>query len=86
LRAAGTATLTRGGRAEEIRAIELPQDEASRILKDFIESGNPIARFFGVPAGSPQEDFDKLASTHPVFDLQALPAVNVEVARQAHPV
>jgi deazaflavin-dependent oxidoreductase (nitroreductase family) len=72
LRAAGTANLTRGHRTDEVRAIELPPEEASRILKDFIESGNPIARYFGLPAGSPQKDFDQLATTHPVFMLQSI--------------
>ncbi len=72
LRAAGTANLTRGRRTDEVRAIEVPPEEASHILKDFIETGNPIARFFGLPAGSPQEDFDKLAATHPVFLLQSI--------------
>jgi deazaflavin-dependent oxidoreductase (nitroreductase family) len=70
LRAAGTANLTRGRRTDEVRAVEVPVEEASHILKDFIDSGNPIARFFGLPAGSPQEDIDQLAATHPVFSLQ----------------
>jgi len=70
LRAAGTANLTRGRRTDEVRAIEVVPEEASRILKDFIESGNPIARYFGLTAGSPQKDFDQLAATHPVFMLQ----------------
>src|SRR3977135_2173133 len=34
-RAAGTANLTRGRRTEEIRAVEVPESEASRILKSF---------------------------------------------------
>src|SRR5258708_34522166 len=67
LRAAGTANLTRGRRTDEIRAIELPLEEASRFLKDFIESGNPIARFFGLPAGASPKGFFQLAAPPPAF-------------------
>lgn len=70
LRAAGTATLTRGRRAEEIRATALPRDEAARVLKAFILTGNPMGRFFGVTRVSSDEEFERAAAGHPVFLLE----------------
>jgi deazaflavin-dependent oxidoreductase (nitroreductase family) len=83
LRAAGTANLTRGRRTEEVKAVEVQGSEASRILKRFIQTGNPIGKFFGIPADSSQEDFDRLAATHPVFLLQSVDATITEGTRQA---
>jgi deazaflavin-dependent oxidoreductase (nitroreductase family) len=83
LRAAGAATLTRGRRAEEVRAIELPSGEAGLILKEFIQSGNPIGRFFGIPVESSREDFERMTSSHPVFLVQSAAATSSESARQA---
>lgn len=70
LRAAGEATLTRGRRAEAVRATELPSDEAGRVLKAFIETGNPMGRYFGVTVESSREEFARATSSHPVFLLQ----------------
>lgn len=70
LRAAGVGQLTRGRRTETVRATELPLDEARPILRKFIASGNPIARFFGVTIDSPEEEFERMIATHPVFLLQ----------------
>ncbi len=80
LRAAGTATLTRGRRNEVIHATELPNDEAARVLKAFIQSGNPIGRFFGIPKESSDEEFVRAAASHPVFLLQPAPASLSEAA------
>jgi deazaflavin-dependent oxidoreductase (nitroreductase family) len=71
VRAAGEATFTRGRHAEQIRPIELPASEAVPVLKSFVESGNPIAKFFGINAGASLEDFEQLANTHPVFLLRS---------------
>jgi deazaflavin-dependent oxidoreductase (nitroreductase family) len=86
LRAAGTAILTRGRRDEEIHVIELPSDEAFLVLKEFIESGNPIGRFFGVTVESSHEEFERMVSSHPVFLLQRVAATISEPARQARSV
>jgi deazaflavin-dependent oxidoreductase (nitroreductase family) len=67
LRAAGEGTLTRGRRAEAIRASELPRDEAGRVLERFIASGNPIGRAFGVSKDAAPEAFVRAAASHPVF-------------------
>lgn len=74
LRAAGTATLTRGRRAEQIRGTELPSDQAGPVLKAFIATGNPMGRFFGVTMESSGEDFARATISHPVFVLQRVTA------------
>lgn len=77
LRAAGEATLTRGRHAEEVRATELPNGEASLVLKAFIASGkNPIARSFGVTVDSSHEEFERTTISHPVFLLQSVTPTN----------
>jgi len=70
LRAAGEATLTRGRRTETVNAREVPTQEAALILRDFIQSGNPIANFFQIPTDSSLEDFEREAIIHPVFVLE----------------
>lgn len=86
LRAAGEATLTRGRRAEVVSARELPSGEASLVLKAFIESGNPIGKFFGVSRGASDEEFERLASSHPVFLLQSVTSPRAEEVGYAQPV
>jgi deazaflavin-dependent oxidoreductase (nitroreductase family) len=86
LRAAGEATLTRGRRAEMVRATELPNSEASLILQTFIESGHPFGRFFGVPKGASREEFEQAAIKHPIFLLEGVAAPSAEAARAAQPV
>lgn len=70
LRAAGRATLTRGRRPEVVSASELPLEDATLVLKNFIETGNPIGRLFGIAPGATDEEFRRTASTHPVFSLR----------------
>ncbi len=74
LRAAGEAIFTRGRRAEKMRAIELPGDEAGLVLKSFIETGNPIIRLFGINKETAPEDIERMMASHPVFILQSATA------------
>jgi deazaflavin-dependent oxidoreductase (nitroreductase family) len=67
LRAAETATLTRGRRSETVSARELPPDEAARVLQENFRRGNPFASYFGVTAESSLEEFERAAVGHPVF-------------------
>ena len=69
LRAAGEATLTRGRRAETVTARELPQGEATLVLREDIKDGNPFARYYGVTADSSLEEFERAVLTHPVFEF-----------------
>lgn len=70
LRAAGEATLTRGRRSEAVTAKELPIDEAALVLREDVRAGNPFARYFGVTASSPLEEFERAAASHPLFVLE----------------
>jgi deazaflavin-dependent oxidoreductase (nitroreductase family) len=70
LRAAGEATLTRARRSEAVTARELPKEEAARVLRDDVREGNPFARYFGVTAGAPLEDFERAVVSHPLFVLE----------------
>ncbi len=80
LRAAGEATFTRGRRAEDVRALELPLDEAGPVLKRFIETGNPIGRFFPIAANASLDEFKHITATHPVFLLQTPVAASEKIA------
>src|SRR5215469_10269160 len=66
LRASGEAVLTRARRAETVCATELPQREASQVLRRFIATGNPIGRFFAVSSDASDEDYLRTAAAHPV--------------------
>lgn len=83
LRAAGEATLTRGRRAEAVRASELSNDEAGPVLQRFIATGNPMSRFFGVAADASPEEFARATMSHPVFLLQRVTASETLAARPA---
>jgi hypothetical protein len=82
LRAAhGRAELIRGRRAQAITAIELPADEAARILRASLRAGPPgvprlivrvyrrllVLPFLDVDMESSSEEFERAALTHPVF-------------------
>lgn len=69
LRAAGVADLVRGRRVEHVRAEELPVAERALLIRWLVESGNQIAKNFGVPAGSPLAAFEEAAHVHPVFRI-----------------
>jgi deazaflavin-dependent oxidoreductase (nitroreductase family) len=75
LRVAREAILTRGRRAEPVTARELPQDEAALVLRAEIKR-TPLARymaarFYGVTADTPLEQFKRIMLTHPVFALES---------------
>ena len=70
LRAAGTATLTRGRRSEEITVTELEAREAAPVLKQYLShvSGG-VRSYFDARRDSPVEAFEREASRHPVFQI-----------------
>jgi deazaflavin-dependent oxidoreductase (nitroreductase family) len=73
LRAAGTATLERGGRSERVGAVEVGPEEAAPVLRRYI-ADVPITRpYFDVTADSPLEAVLAEAGRHPVFRLVAPP-------------
>jgi deazaflavin-dependent oxidoreductase (nitroreductase family) len=73
LRAAGEATLTRGRRAEQVRAVELSPREAGLVLKRSVEAGIPsfLAKYFEIGPESSREECERAAQLHPVFSLTA---------------
>lgn len=69
LRAAGTATLTRGQRSESISVTELPAGEAAPILKQYLAQVPTVRPYFDVTRDSPVEAFKQETSHHPVFRI-----------------
>ncbi|MDO0972935.1 nitroreductase family deazaflavin-dependent oxidoreductase [Mycolicibacterium frederiksbergense] len=69
-RAAGTATLHQGRRAQQVRMTEIPADQARPLLRQFptlVPTGVGFIRNAGlVDTGSPDE-FEALAGRLPVF-------------------
>ena len=70
LRAAGTATLSRGRHKERITVTELPPKEAAAILKA-TSGGGPgfLRRYFETTPTSSLEQFEREAIRHPVFKI-----------------
>ncbi len=69
LRAAGTATLTRGRRSEVISVTELPAQEAAPILKQYLFKATAARPYFDATKDSPLEAFEREAPRHPVFQI-----------------
>jgi deazaflavin-dependent oxidoreductase (nitroreductase family) len=70
LRAAGTATLTRGRRDETVSAVELTAEEAAPILQHALTIAPAAIRsYYDVTADSPLEAIVQEAPRHPVFEL-----------------
>lgn len=73
IRAAGTATLTRGRRSETISVAELPVQEAAPVLKQYLShvSGG-VRSYFDARKDSPIEAFEREAARHPVFQITSM--------------
>jgi deazaflavin-dependent oxidoreductase (nitroreductase family) len=72
IRAAGTATLTRGRRSETISVIELEAKEAAPILKQYLLKATATRSYFDVTKDSPLEAFEEEAPRHPVFLIKTV--------------
>jgi len=72
LRAAGTATLTHGRRAEAISVIELEAEEAAPVLKQYLLKVEWVGPYFDVTRDSPLEAFEREALHHPVFQITTM--------------
>ena len=72
IRAAGTATLTRGRRSEVISVTELPAGEAAPILKQYLLHVATVRPYFDVTRDSSLEAFELEAPRHPVFRITPL--------------
>jgi len=70
VRAAGKATLSRGGHTDEIAHRDLDTDEAAPVLKLYV-TRVPITRpYFDVRPGSDLDAFRAEAPRHPVFAIE----------------
>lgn len=76
LRAAGEATIHHGRRRHAVRAVEIDQDTAARVLEIGLRSvlpfpviGPMIAGWYGIDRRSPSADFAASARIHPAFEL-----------------
>jgi deazaflavin-dependent oxidoreductase (nitroreductase family) len=70
LRAAGSATLTRGREVEAVRAIELTAEEAAPVLRAALKlAPAPIRSYYDVALDAPLYAFVNEARRHPFFEL-----------------
>ena len=71
IRAAGTATLSRGRHAEAIRVTELSAREAAPILKQYltVQHAADVRAAFEATKDSPVDAFEREAVRHPVFNV-----------------
>jgi hypothetical protein len=77
IRAAGTATLTRGRRSETISVTELPAQEAAPILKEYLlHVSGGVRSHFDARRDSPLEAFEREAARHPVFRITTMESPN----------
>jgi deazaflavin-dependent oxidoreductase (nitroreductase family) len=83
LRAAGSATLTRGSRTESVTAIELTAEEAAPVLRQGLTIAPAVIRsYFDFGPDSPLEEIVRDAARHPTFELVAAPVADAEPARE----
>ncbi len=78
LRASGEATISKGRRREQVKAVELTAEEAAPILSAAVAPylrnrflRTILGRFFRLPADASPEDLVEEARRHPTFELLA---------------
>ena len=73
VRAAGSATLTRGRRSEEVELVELGATDAAPILKRYVKQvGVVVYPYFDVDHDASAEAFASEVRSHPVFRVVRL--------------
>jgi deazaflavin-dependent oxidoreductase (nitroreductase family) len=82
LRAAGTATLTRGRHVETVSAVELTPEEAAPILRHALAMAPAMIRsYYDVTPESSLEEIAREAPRHPTFELIGVTAGDVAAPR-----
>ena len=82
LRAAGTATLTRGRRSETVSAVELTAEQAAPILRHALAILPAVLRsYYDATPDSPLEEVVREAPRHPTFALLTAAPPPVSVMR-----
>lgn len=75
VRAAGEATLHQGRRATRVHVVEMPDDEARPLLRQFpvlVPTGVGFIRNAGLVTGPNPDEFEALAGRLPVFRLDQI--------------
>ena len=70
LRAAGTATLKQGRRSHSVRVVEMPDEQARPLLRQFptlVPTGVSFIRNAGLVTEGTPDEFEALAGRIPVF-------------------
>ncbi len=78
IRAAGTATLTRGRHSEVISVTELEAREAAPVLKQYLLQVRVVRPYFDVAKDAPLSDFEREAPCHPVFKITTTESLQKE--------
>lgn len=76
VRAAGQATVRRGRRTEQVRMIELPEDEQRPMLRRLpveVPGWIGFLRSAGMVTDGTPEEFEALADTTPIFRFDPIP-------------
>lgn len=70
-RAAGHVTVSRGGRREEVRLVEVPVEDRVPPLPAYLQGNknSMVRKYFATPESS-DEELQALAPEHPVFKLE----------------
>ena len=75
LRAAGSATLTRGKHAETVSSIELSAEEAAPVIKSALAIAPAMIRaYYDVSPDAPLPELVREARRHPTFRLESDPS------------
>jgi hypothetical protein len=80
-RAAGVATLSRDGRDEQVRLVELSPEERVPILRMYLRQVRIVRSYFDVTAGSPDDQLLAVAPAHPVFRIEPLASDELAVEK-----
>lgn len=75
VRAAGTATVSRGRRRERVRVVEVPADEAGPLLRQWpvqVPTGVGFMKRSGLVTEGRPEEFEALAGVCPVFRVDPI--------------
>lgn len=76
VRTAGQATLRRGRRTEQVRMVELPEDEQRPMLRRLpveVPGWIGFLRGAGLVIDGTPEEFEALAATMPIFRFESIP-------------
>lgn len=72
LRAAGEATIERGGTPVRVRAVELPAAEAAPVLREYVRRVPLVRPYVAADPGDGPAAFEAIAAQHPVFAIERI--------------